>query len=296
MSQLRINNIDISQITLKITLARAGSEGTKYLTFYKAAKDSIGGSIASMRGDSIGAVTLTHAYDTTKTITFNSSTNAGLFRILRDYFLTGKKILIIYVPTTRGKFSAGFCYDYLQITAATLTFTFEYLQSDGSVATPSVVAGSTARLDITAYNSAYSHKVTWQFGSHSTVQTIAAGTSSATYTIPSTWLDAIPNATSGIATVALETIDTNGNSLGSYVYSFTVTAPSLVTPTMTSVTVTPVNSNATLNSWGVFAYGKTQARITINGAKGTLGSTIKSYSITTSPNIGSATTSSFTTG
>lgn len=43
-------------------------------------------------------------------------------------------------------------------------------------------------------------------------------------------------------------------------------------------------------------YGKSQARITVNGAAGTYGSTIKSYSIETSPSIGSATESSLLTG
>ena len=43
-------------------------------------------------------------------------------------------------------------------------------------------------------------------------------------------------------------------------------------------------------------YGKSQARITVNGAAGAYGSTIKAYSIETSPSIGSATESSLLTG
>ena len=54
---------------------------------------------------------------------------------------------------------------------------------------------------ITAYNSAYTHKVTWKFGSYTATQSIAAGTAYASYTIPLSWLAAIPNATSGAATV-----------------------------------------------------------------------------------------------
>ena len=49
------------------------------------------------------------------------------------------------VPRTRGTYSGGFCYDYLSITALTMTLTFEYLQSTGTMAT-SVAAGSAARL------------------------------------------------------------------------------------------------------------------------------------------------------
>lgn len=83
--------------------------------------------------------------------------------------------------------------------------------------------------------------------------------------------------------------------MGTRVYAFTITAPSSVVPTISSVTATPVNSNSVINSWKIYVYGKTKATIAISGAAGAYGSTIRSYSITTSPNIGSSTASSFTT-
>lgn len=159
-----------------------------------------------------------------------------------------------------------------------------------------MVAGTAATLNITAYNSAYTHKVTWSFGSYSQVQNLAAGATSASYTIPLSWLNTIPSSTSGTAYVSLETIDASGNSLGTYSYAFTITVPASVVPSISSVGTAPINSNSTLNSWGLYVYGKSQARITINGAAGSYGSTIKSYSIETSPSIGSASASSLTTG
>ena len=66
-------------------------------------------------------------------------------------------------------------------------------------------------------------------------------------------------------------------------------------PTISSVTATPVNSNSVINGWKIYVYGKTKATLAISGAAGAYGSTIRSYSITTSPNIGSSTASSFTT-
>ena len=296
LSGLDFSNIAISQIQMRVTFGPAGGDSTKRLTFYKATKNSISGSIATMRGSSIGYLTVSQAYDRTTTLTFNASTNAGMFNTLRDYFSAGNRVLIIYVPSTRGTYSGGFCYDYLSITALTMTLAFEYLQSTGSMATASVAAGSAAKLNITAYNSDYTHKVTWKFGSNSYAQTVAAGSTSASYTIPLSWLNAIPNATSGSASATLETIDTGGASLGSYSYGFTITAPSSVAPTISSVTATPVNDNSVLSGWGVYAYGKSKAQIKINGAAGAYGSTIKSCSITTSPNVGSSTASSFTTG
>ena len=193
--------------------------------------------------------------------------------------------------------AGGYCYDYLSVTALTMTLTFEYLQSTGTMAATSVAAGSAARLNITAYNSsAYTHKVTWKFGSYTATQSIAAGTAYASYTIPLSWLAAIPNATSGAATVILETIDTSGASLGSYSYGFTVTVPSSVVPTISSISASPVNDNSVISGWGIYVYGKSKAKLTINGAAGAYGSTIRSYSITTSPNVGSASSASYTTG
>lgn len=112
------------------------------------------------------------------------------------------------------------------------------------------MAGTAATLNITAYNSAYTHKVTWSFGSNSYIQNLAAGATSATYTIPLSWLSAIPSSTSGTAYVYLETIDVSGNSLGTYGYAFTITVPASVVPSISSVSAVAVNSNATLNSWG----------------------------------------------
>lgn len=190
---------------MRVTFGPAGGDSTKRLTFYKAAKNSISGSIASMRGDSIGYITVSQAYNRSVTLTFSASSNAGIFNTLKGYFAAGNRVLILYVPTTRGTYSGGYCYDYLSVTAAALTLTYTQLQSNGSLASASVAAGSAAKLNITAYNSAYTHKVVWKFGGYSYTQIVAAGAASASYTIPLIWLNAIPSATSGSASVSMET-------------------------------------------------------------------------------------------
>ena len=182
-----MSNIDISQIQLRFTFGPAGGASTKYLTMYKGTSNTISGSIASMRGGSIGAISVSNAYDRTVTLTFNSSTNSSIYNALRSHILAGNRVLIIYVPSTRGTYSGGYCYDYLTITAAAINITYEYLQSEGELQSTSVAAGSAAKLNITAYNSAYSHNVIWKFGSYSKTQSVAAGTTSASYTIPLSW-------------------------------------------------------------------------------------------------------------
>ena len=84
-----------------------------------------------MRGSSIGAISVSNAYDRTVTLTFNEDTNAAVFSNLRDHFVAGGRVLIIYVPSTRGTHSGGYCYDYLSVTSAAINITYEYLQSDG---------------------------------------------------------------------------------------------------------------------------------------------------------------------
>ena len=296
LANFSFSNIAVTGIQMRVTFGPTGGSSTKYLTLYSGAQNSISGSIASMRGSALGAVSVSNAFDRTVTLNFNSGSEAAIYNALVKFFTSGNRVLILYVPKTRGTYSGGYCYDYLSVTAMTLTFTYEYLQSSGSMASTSVAAGSAAKLNITAYNSAYSHRVTWKFGEFSAIQTVTAGISSASYTIPLNWLKAIPNAASGTASATLETLDAGGNVLGTSSYNFTVTVPAGVTPNLESVTVVPVNSNSVLAGWNAYAYGKSQAKITINGASGAYGSTIKSYSITTDPSVGSANASSLTTG
>lgn len=296
LSGLDMSNVDISEITLSLTFGNSGGASNKYVYFYKATGNTITGSISAMRADSIGTLYVEAAYNGTRTLTFNASTNADMFAILKEYLLAGNRVLILYAPKTRGTYSGGYCYDYLSVTAANLTLTYQYLKSSGTLEKTSIAAGSTAKLNIAAYNTAYKHKVTWKFGSYSNTQTVAAGTTSASYAIPLTWLNAIPSATSGAATVTLETLNASGTSLGTATYSFTITAPASVAPTISGVTATPVNTNSVIDEWELYVYGKTKATLTIDGAAGAYGSTIKSYSISTSPAIGNSTQSSFTTG
>src|SRR5688500_10286492 len=69
---LDYSNLAASQIQMRVTFGPAGGDSTQYLTLSKATKNSISGSIASMRGASIGSITATEAYNRTVTLTFNA--------------------------------------------------------------------------------------------------------------------------------------------------------------------------------------------------------------------------------
>lgn len=226
---------------------------------------------------------------------FNSTTNAEMFHSLLEYFQGKNTLLILYVPTTRGTTSSGYCYDYMQITAASLTVTYEYVRDEGYLVTTSVYAGETSKFRIVAHDFTNNHNVEWRLGDHTYGVGCSAGIVEVSCPIPISWMDAMPNSLFGNATVTLETLDSTGKLLGSITYDLVILAAPEAMPTFSDLIVSPVNSNSTLSSWGIFAYEKSRARITIVGAEGSYGSTIRSYSITTSPNIGSSTSQTFTT-
>lgn len=163
--------------------------------------------------------------------------------------------------------------------------------SSFSLSASTVTAGSTSMtVNITRASSSFTHTVQWKLGSH-TKSTTGVGTS-ASYTIPESWLDAIPNSTSGTGTVTVTTY--NGSTkIGSASKSFTVKAASDVVPSFTGITFTRVDGDVPAD-WGIYVRTKSKVTAKITGAAGVYGSTIKSYSISGGGYSGTA--ASLTTG
>ena len=67
--------------------------------------------------------------------------------------------------------------------------------------------------------------------------------------------------------------------MGSKTCTMTLTVPSTVKPTITSLTAARVDGTVP-SAWGIYVQSKSKATLTINGAAGAYGSTISSYSIT----------------
>ena len=278
-----VSNINITGITLHFTVGSLGGAYTKYLYLHT----------GSYNGTSVGNYSFTGCYNTSKSKSFSASSNTSGFNVLKAYIEGGGTKLGVYTGSDRGSGSGkAYNYDYMNITAMSLVITYEYKKSVGSVA--SAKTGSSATLKITAYNSAYSHRATWKLGSWSTKQNVAAGATSTAVTIPHS---ALPNATSGTATVTLETLN-GSTSLGSNTYSFSVTVPSGVVPSVGSLTASPVNSGAssTAFGWGLYIQNRTKAAVAMGSVSAGSGASITAYSLTSSPNVGSASTSSLTTG
>ncbi|MDD3881795.1 MAG: hypothetical protein PHI27_06045 [Eubacteriales bacterium] len=158
----------------------------------------------------------------------------------------------------------------------TATCVQNYSKSSASV-TSNVEAGSASQVTFTNSNLAnVYHKVTWTFGSSSYTVPTSTGASSASYTIPVSWLTNIPNATYGTASVSVTTYATDGTNLGSDTYSFTITASPSVVPIL-SISASRID-NGVPSAWGVYVQGKSGITLTAT-ASGAQGSTISQYTI-----------------
>jgi hypothetical protein len=131
-------------------------------------------------------------------------------------------------------------------------------------------------VNITRAASSFTHTVVFGFGSYSKTTT-GVGTSTS-YAIPTSWLNAIPNATSGTAKVTVTTYS-GSTKIGSAVSkNFTLTVPSTVVPTISAVSLSEAVSGIAAQ-FGGYVQGKSKIAVKITAA-GALSSTIKSYKTT----------------
>lgn len=124
---------------------------------------------------------------------------------------------------------------------------------------------------ISRASSSFTHTVIYKFGSISADQATKTNATSVTFTPVLSDCSQIPNATSGTATVVVDTY--NGSTkIGTASKTITLNVPSNVVPSIGSVTAT---GNNLLGS--VYVAGKSTVTAKINSASGSQGSTIKSY-------------------
>ena len=136
----------------------------------------------------------------------------------------------------------------------------------------SVNGTNTCTVAITRASSSFTHTVVFSFGTYS--KTTTGVETSTSYAIPTSWLNAIPNATSGTAKVTVTTYS-GSTKIGSAVSkNFTVTVPATVKPTISSVAVADTTTNQA--TYGNMVQGKSKAKFTITAA-GALSSSITAY-------------------
>lgn len=157
-------------------------------------------------------------------------------------------------------------------TSKSLTLTTIPRVSDIEVDKTSLFAGEDIIATATPKSSSFTDVITLSMGSHT-----ATLTSGEAYTIPLNWLDAVPNAMKGTASVTVKTY--NGSTLiGSKTVNVTVKVPTSAVPSVDSIEITEGVSSVETN-FGVFVKNLSQLLVETT-ATGIYGSTISSVKTT----------------
>lgn len=274
-SQSVANNT--SSVTAKVQLVSTGSSYTINSSASKSGSLTINGTkysfafTASLSGNQTKTIytkTVTVAHNANGTKTCSFSATAGI-----NVTLSG---------TYYGNVTAS----------GSGTFDTIARASTISSVTSSVAINGTneVTVNITRAASSFTHTVVFSFGSYSKTTT-GVGTSTS-YAIPTSWINAIPSATSGTAKVTVTTYS-GSTKIGTAVSkNFTVTVPASVVPTISGVTIAEAVAGLA-DQFGGYVQSKSKLAVTITAA-GAYSSTIKSYKTTIQG--ASYTAKSFTSG
>ena len=183
-------------------------------------------------------------------------------------------------------------YTYAVSATASGTHTLTTIPRASTISATNVNMGSASTITITRASSSFTHTLTYSFGNATGTIATKTTSTSVSWTPSLTLANQIPNAVSGKCTITCKTYS-GTTEVGSKTCTMTLTVPSSVKPTITSLTAARVDGTVP-TSWEIYVQSKSKATLTINGAAGAYGSTISSYSITGGGY--SSTASSFTTG
>lgn len=264
----------VSEVRLSLSFAAAGRNQGKSIDFYRGTKTGLWGTGSAMLGGFLGSVwTGSNAYNSTVTLYFNAASNAGIFEGLKSWLTGGLHTLAIY--RNEGLHSSwNYSYNYLQISGASISVTYEPLGSKGTLSNESVLPDETVTLTIepAALDGTLTHTVQWTFGeAASDVTSLAEGETEASFTVPYDWLYQIPDADSGEAACVLTTF-VDGTETSSRSIPFTVSVPEEVFPTFTA----SVEPSGTTGGFYQYIGG---AKLAFSGAESRYGAAITGYAV-----------------
>ena len=181
---------------------------------------------------------------------------------------------------------------YYGTISASANITLDSIPRASSVSAANMTMGSAGTISISRASSAFTHTLTYSFGNTSGTIATKTTATSVSWTPALSLASQIPNAISGTCTITCTTYNGNTN-IGSKTCTLTLSIPASVKPTISSLTASRIDGEVP-STWGIYVQTKSKVKLTINGAAGSYGSTIKSYSITGGGYSGSAST--LTTG
>lgn len=140
----------------------------------------------------------------------------------------------------------------------------------------SVNIGESVTISLPRASGSFDHTLTYKFGNATGTIGADIGTSKA-WTVPLSFANEIPNATSGTVTITVKTY--NGSTLiGTKTVSLTVKVPSSIVPSISALTATEAVSGLSAK-FGAYIQNKSKIKVSVN-ASGSYGSTIKTYKTT----------------
>lgn len=136
---------------------------------------------------------------------------------------------------------------------------------------------SAMTINISRKNSAFTHTIKYSFDSKSGTIATGVGTS-CSWTPPADLATVIPNATSGIGGITVDTYS-GSTKIGSKSAQLTLNVPTSMTPKLGSITLTDSNTAVKnlLNTANTFAEIVSDIKVAFNNATGVQGSTITDY-------------------
>ena len=143
----------------------------------------------------------------------------------------------------------------------------------------SSISYSGTTITINKASSSFTHTITYTFGGATGTICTKTTASSVAFTPSDALYNQIPNTTSGTGTLTCTTYS-GTTAIGTSTASFTVTVPTSVKPTVSSVNVELDNSSApdVIKGWGLYVAGYSRAKITAS-AIGSYKSTISNFII-----------------
>lgn len=156
------------------------------------------------------------------------------------------------------------------------TFTLTTIPRSSSVSVSAGVIGSAVTININRQSSSFKHTVRYAWGNKS--GTIASNVdTSTTWTIPLDFANDIPNSTSGVGTIYVDTYS-GSTKTGTQSTTLTASVPSSMKPTFTGVALTDTNTAVrSLLTGNNFLQIISNIQVAFNGASGSYGSSITGY-------------------
>ncbi len=195
-----------------------------------------------------------------------------LFDAMAAYISAGNNSFTIYNPSATAS-PHGYSYNYMQWASVVITITFEDVISLPTVSAASASLGSALTISTNRSNNAATHTLSYRFGNASGLIGSDIG-DAVSWTPPLSLASEIPSATSGVCTITCNSF-INGKMTGSRTCTVTLTVPSTVVPSISSVILQDTNETVAAQI-GAFVKSLSTLSVAIT-AEGIYGSSISSY-------------------